>query len=637
MKKITLIIFSLLFISSSYSKNKYKTTSPNECLQIMVYLNEQGSIRYNVTLNKDTIIEESALGLELDNISMSKELKLRNYKTLNIQNETYTMITDKQSDIIDSYCESILIFENKSKNKIKLIIRAYNSGVAFRYHVEMGNNRAKVLQELSAFKIPKGKAWLMPYDDPAPYKPAYEAYYENEVCTNTQSPTKSGWAFPALFFVNDSWVLLSESDLDENYCSVHLNSPTERNYTVRFPEEDEALGHYSSEPIITGSWYSPWRVIMASKELNGIFENNLSHTLARPSIIKKTNWIKPGIASWSWWWDNNSPEDYHKLKDFVDFGHRMGWKHSLIDAKWHVMKGGTIEQLCKYAKSKDVNIWVWYNSAGKHNNYDLGPRDILNVAELRRKEFKRIAKMGVKGIKVDYIESDKQAITKLYIDILKDAAKYKLMVNFHGCKLPNGWQRTYPHLMTMESVRGAECYIVDPIYPERAAVCNSILPFTRNVIGSMDYTPTTFSLHQYPHTTTNAHELALAIIFESGVQHLADDYRMYENQPESVLNLLKLLPASWDESRLISGYPGKEVIIARKKNKTWFIAGINSENCPKKYILDLSIFPKESKDIILISDGDDYLTFKSQKMKFNNKNQIEVNMLPEGGFCAIIE
>lgn len=637
MKKIAFALFSLLLISSSCSKKEYRIISPDENLQVMVYLNDEGSIRYNVTLDKNTIIEDSELGLELDNISMSKELKLKDSKTLKRQNETYTMITGKQSEVIDNYSESVLVFENKRKGIMKLIMRAYNSGVAFRYQIDMGDNKAKVLQELSTFKMPQGKAWLMPYDDPAPYKPAYEAYYENEVSTDTQSPTKSGWAFPALFFVNDTWVLLSESDLDEKYCSVHLNSPVDRNYAIRFPEEEEVLGLYPSEPTITGSWHSPWRVIMASKELGGIFENNLSHTLARPSIIKDTNWIKPGIASWSWWWDNDSPEDYNKLKDFVDFGHRMGWKHSLVDAKWHMMKGGSIEQLCEYAKSKDVNIWVWYNSAGKHNNYDLGPRDLLDVAETRRKEFERIAKIGVKGIKVDYVESDKQAIAKLYIDILEDAAEYELMVNFHGCKLPNGWQRTYPHLMTMESVRGAECYKLDPSYPERAAVCNSILPFTRNVIGSMDYTPTTFSSHRYPHTTTNAHELALSIIFESGVQHLADDYCMYENQPEYVLNLLKLLPASWDESHFISGYPGKEVVVARKKNKTWFIAGINSEKCSKKYLLDLSHFSKGLSEIELISDGADHLTFKNETIKFDDKRKIEIDMLPEGGFCAIIK
>lgn len=214
MKKIAFALFSLLLISSSCSKKEYRIISPDENLQVMVYLNDEGSIRYNVTLDKNTIIEDSELGLELDNISMSKELKLKDSKTLKRQNETYTMITGKQSEVIDNYSESVLVFENKRKGIMKLIMRAYNSGVAFRYQIDMGDNKAKVLQELSTFKMPQGKAWLMPYDDPAPYKPAYEAYYENEVSTDTQSPTKSGWAFPALFFVNDTWVLLSESDLD---------------------------------------------------------------------------------------------------------------------------------------------------------------------------------------------------------------------------------------------------------------------------------------------------------------------------------------------------------------------------------------------------------------------------------------
>ena len=637
MKNSILLILTFFLFISCYKQEECTLSSPDSTLQVKIFFDENKKLIYNVVSDNQTVIEDSPLGLVLNDISLSNNLIMISCEILDVKTEQFTMLTGKQSQINETYKEAKLTFENEVKNKMQIIVRAYNTGIAFRYSICLGNTVHTVEQELSGFKLPEGKAWLMPYDDPGAYTPAYEAFYENELDINAQSPTKSGWAFPALFSVNNRWVLVSESDEDENYCSIHLNSPVNRLYMARLPEENDANGMYSSKPQITGDWQSPWRVIIVGKKLSDIFESNLVHALAKPSTIENTDWIEPGIASFSWWWDNDSPEDYNKLKEFVDFGHQMGWKHSLVDAKWDIMQGGNIEQLCQYATNKNVNVWVWYNSGGTHNGDGLGPRDLVDKPEIREKEFERISKLGVKGVKVDYMHSDKQEIIKLYIDILKDAAKYKLMVNFHGCKLPNGWGRTYPNLMTMEAVRGGECYKLDFKYPERAAVCNSILPFTRNVIGPMDYTPTAFSMHKFPHKTSNAHELALSVLFESGIQHLADDYKMYEKQPIFVLNFLKQLPSTWDKSLLLDGYPGKGAVVARKKRDKWFIAGINSEKTPKEYTLKLQFLTESDAQLKLITDGDDNLTFKEQMVEVNSKSEISITMLPEGGFCGIIE
>lgn len=635
MKYSTLLIL-LSFLFFSCSKQECTLSSPNSELQIKVFFDKEKKLIYNVTSDGQIVIEDSPLGLMLDNIPLDNGLTMIASEVSGIKTEEFNMLTGKQSHIKEVYKEVALTFENKAKDKLQIIVRAYNTGVAFRYKMNLSDSHL-VEQELSGFKLPEGKAWLLPYDDPDGYSPAYEAPYQNDLDVNAQSYTKAGWAFPALFSVNNRWVLISEADEDGNYCSVHLSSPVDRLYTTQLPEQGDANGMFSAKPEITGEWQSPWRVIIVGKELSNIFESSLVHALARPSTITDTSWIEPGIASWSWWWDNDSPEEYDKLKDFVDFGHRMGWKHSLVDAKWDIMRGGDIEQLCKYAAEKNVSIWVWYNSGGKHNGDGLGPRDQMDTAEARNKEFERISKLGVKGVKVDYFHSDKQEIVKLYLDILKDAAKYKLMVNFHGCKLPNGWERTYPHLMTSEAVRGGECYKLDPKYPEEAAIRNSILPFTRNVIGSMDYTPATFSIHKFPHKTSNAHELALSVIFESGVQHLADDYRMYEKQPKFVLDFLKSLSCTWDQSLLLNGYPGKDVIVARKNGDKWFVAGINSEKRAKDYVLKFPFLTNEKAKLKLIADGDDCLSFKEQTIDISSQSEISITMLPEGGFCGIIE
>src|SRR5205085_1752773 len=160
-----------------------------------------------------------------------------------------------------------------------------------------------------------------------------------------------------------------------------------------------------------------------------------------------------------------------------------------------------------YAAAKNIGLFVWYNSGGRHNQVPgAGPRDRVTDPLVRDAEFARLAAMGIKGVKVDFMQSDKQFVVALYHDIIRDAARHHLMVNFHGATIPRGWERTYPNLMTTEAVYGAEWYNNGPVLTEKAAAHNTTLPFTRNVIGPMDYTPVTFSNSQNPHITSYAHE-----------------------------------------------------------------------------------------------------------------------------------
>jgi hypothetical protein len=297
--------------------------------------------------------------------------------------------------------------------------------------------------------------------------------------------------------------------------------------------------------------------------------------LAAPSEISVTDWIKPGVSSWSWWSEGSSPRDYDKLKSFVDMAAEMGWKYSLVDAGWEKMEGGNLSELASYANSKGIGLLVWYNSGGPHNVVEASPRDLFFDADIRKKELKWLKEIGASGVKVDFFQSDKQKIIKLYLDILKDAAEAEIVVNFHGCTLPRGWSRTWPNLLTMEAVRGGEAYRFDRKFPELSPAHHTIIPFTRNVVGPVDYTPLTYSDNRYPHITTFGHETALTVIFESGIQHLADHQKVYRNQPEYILEYLKHLPAAWDETRFIAGRPGEMVILARRSGEKWFIAGIN--------------------------------------------------------------
>jgi hypothetical protein len=256
--------------------------------------------------------------------------------------------------------------------------------------------------------------------------------------------------------------------------------------------------------------------------------------------------------------------------------------------------------------------------------------------ENRVEEFTKLKKMGFAGVKIDFFESEKQDMIKYYLDILDDAAQFEMMVYFHGCIVPRGWARTYPNLMTYEAVRGAEWYNNTPDFTLPAPEHNATLPFTRNVIGSMDYTPVTFTNSQFPHVTSYGHELALSVLFESGFQHFADRPEGYRELPDAAKFFLKTVPNAWDDTKLLDGYPGREVTIARKKGNAWYIGGINAESRrEKKKTLKFDFLQEGVKyRMTLIADGKHDKAFSVQYLSVDKSSSIDVTMLRRGGFVA---
>ena len=313
---------------------------------------------------------------------------------------------------------------------------------------------------------------------------------------------------------------------------------------MRLPEEEETYGVAPQAAAITLPWTSPWRVLIIGSTLATIVESTMVTDLAPPQAFSDVSWVKPGRVSWSWWSDMTSPRDYQKVFPFVDLASRLHWEYSLLDAGWQQMaNGGDAAELAEYAKARNVGLIAWYNSGGAHNKAEDGPRDLMVDPETRRAEMKRIAALGFRGIKVDFMLSDKQYVIGLYHDILRDAYANRLFVDFHGSTIPRGWQRTYPNLLSMEAVRGSEQY-GDSVFQRNAATYNTIYPFTRNVIGSMDYTPMIFgdAPDRLPHLTTNPHELALSVVFESGLQHFVSTPAMIDAQPDYVKEFLTAVP-----------------------------------------------------------------------------------------------
>jgi alpha-glucosidase len=298
--------------------------------------------------------------------------------------------------------------------------------------------------------------------------------------------------------------------------------------------------------------------------------------------------------------------------------------------------GGNVEDAAKYALSKKVKPLIWYNSGGNHTWVSSTPKDRMLTHESRLKEFAKLRAMGFVGVKIDFFESEKQQMIAYYLDILADAAACKMLVYFHGCVVPRGWSRTYPNLMTYEAVRGAEWYNNGPQFTSTAPVYNTTLPFTRNVIGPMDYTPVTFTNSQFPHITSYGHELALSIMFESGLQHFADRPEGYDRLPEPAKQFLKDVPVAWDETKLLGGFPGRNAFIARKKGKTWYMAGISAEGADVDKMLNLNFLsPGVSYKATIIADGDTNTQLATRYITVNSRDTLTVKMLSNGGFSAV--
>lgn len=641
-----LSVFSFIIIACEPKVRTWEVLSPDEHLSIVLThtrldQDNKTELSYQVFLETEEgsieMIRPSLLGISRSDGNFTNQLRFHSEGEIKEFTDSYELLSSKQSMIDYSGNELTVTFKNDSNKLLSIDLRALNDGVAFRYRFpETNDSLFTVTGEKTSFKVPQqGKAWIHPYDTITQYTPAYETYYTNgsDICEN--SPGSQGWSFPALFQTQNVWMLIAESNLGNNFYGSHLQPiVVDGTYVIRLPEEEEAWGTCVKEPSSTLPWVMPWRVIMVSENIGSLVESTIVQDLADPNIIDDLSWIKPGRVSWSWWSDHASPQDFEKLKEFVDLAAEMGWEYSLVDANWNIMKGGNVQELVKYADEKGVGILLWYNSGGPHNTVGEELRDAMHITERRREEFEKLNDWGIKGVKVDFFQSDKPDIIKQYHDILADAMEYKIMVNFHGCTMPRGWERKYPHLMSMEAVRGAECYSFDNRFPEAAPWYNTILPFTRNLVGPMDYTPVAFSDQTYPHITTYGHEIALPVIFQSSWLHFADRVSVFRELPDFAKEFLSEIPVSWDETRFLEGYPGQYVILARKNNGMWYFGGINGTKETIQLDLKLPFIKEGSYLAEIITDGEKDRSFMYYKKPFNNTSNLTLEIKPFGGFTG---
>lgn len=634
--KIILMI-TLLFSFSAVFASNLIVKSPNEKISVSILNSnnsENGKWSLKVNYRNDGKITEviSAIDLGLilsEGLSFTDLKFLKASKPLLIK-ENYVMPHGKSSQRQNTGNEVIFTFENKERKKLDVIVRVYNDGIAFRYAIS-GKGNFTVQDELTSYSIDQETTrWTQKWN------PANEGLYSSMVGDKIQ---QEEWCYPALFQTKDNcWFLLHEAAVDGTYCGSKLSNKDNKNkYKITFPDQKDGRGKGETLHKIAFPWQSPWRVIIIGN-LNDIVASTLVDDVAPPSAIKNMDWIKPGAVSWNYWSSNHGTKDFKTVCEFADLAVAMDWPYTLLDWEWDSMgNGGNLDDALKYIHSKGIKPLMWYNSGGDHTWVSSTPKDRMLTHENRMEEFTKLKKLGVAGVKVDFFESEKQDMIQYYIDILEDAAKFEMMVYFHGCLVPRGWSRTYPNLMTYEAVRGAEWYNNGPEFTTTAPVHNTILPFTRNVVGSMDYTPVTFTNSQFPHLTSYGHELALSVLFESALQHFADRPQGYYDLPDEPKKFLREVPTAWDETRLLQGFPGKEVVMSRRKDKVWYVGGINGENQEKNIKVKFDFLDRNTKyKIRLITDGKHDRQMLSSDYVVESGDTIDVKMLRRGGFAAIL-
>jgi len=620
--------------------------SPDGRIVVDFRLDQAGAPRYAIRLDGKLLLQESRLGLIRTDADFSLGLRLLSASPVVRVRDRYEILTGKRR--LNDYRASRRVFrlQTTAGQKMEIIFQVSDDGVAFRYFFpDRSPQTHRLSEEVSSFKfLPGTRAWLQPMSVAKSgwekVNPCYEEFYEKEILVGTPSPTGAGWVYPALFRSGDTWLLVSESALSANYSGTRLRSESPAGeYGVGFPDP---LEHFQGGPVKPESrlpWFTPWRIVVVGS-LKTVAESMLGVDLAdKPAARYRTSTIKPGKASWSWPLLGDPQTTYDVQKRFIDYAAEMGWRYCLIDALWDKQIGyEKVKELIDYARSKGVGILLWYNSAGDWNSTPQTPRNLMLTRASRTREFEKLKAMGVAGLKIDFFGGDGQSVIGYYHDILKDAAPYGFLLNFHGATLPRGWQRTYPNLMTAEAIRGLEYVTFEQKNAEEEPSHAAMLPFTRNVFDPMDFTPTVLDrINRIERRTTSAFELALSVLFTSGIQHYAEIPEGMRKAPSYVRDFLKGVPSVWDETKFLDGYPGKFAVFARRGDGRWYVAGINGESTPRKLMLDLRELHVQGTGSLIADGSGGNLSFSTETIRLPAGRKLELTLPPRGGFVLVVK
>ena len=641
------IVMAMLLGSSIVSAEDKQIASPDGKLVVTV-ADMDGRPSYSVSYDNVLFLKPSPLGIIANIGDFSSGMSLEKNVSTNKIDETYELASIKKSKVHYVANEAVFSFTQQGKTIYDVIFRISNNDVAFKYKMyPQGETLSCVVkQEVTGFVFPDGTTtFLCPQSKPmggfARTSPSYETSY-----TADDVAGKNGWGegytFPCLFRNGDNgWVLVSETGVNGGYCASRLLGHKGGVYTIGFPQEGEANGNGTVSPGIALPGETPWRTITVGKTLAPIVETTVPFDVVKPLYQAKGEYTY-GRGSWSWIIGMDGSTNYKEQLRYIDFSAAMGYQSVLVDALWDKQIGrDKIEELAKYGKDKGVALYLWYNSNGYWNDAPQTPRGIMDNAIARRKEMKWMQSIGIRGIKVDFFGGDKQMTMQLYEDILSDANEYGLLVIFHGCTLPRGWERMYPNFASSEAVLASENLHFSQGSCDNEAFNATLHPFIRNTVGSMDLGGS--ALNKYYNAdnaprgsrrvTSDVYALATAVLFQSPVQHFALAPNNLTDAPAWAIDFMKEVPTTWDEVRFIDGYPGKYVILARRHGDKWYIAGVNAQKETLKLKVNLPMFSNGEK-VRLFSD-DKVLQGGVKQIGIGKKQELQLSIPCNSGILIV--
>ncbi len=617
-------------------EHEWTVQSPNGGVAVHVAL--QGQLTYSISFHGRPVIVESPLGLEFrEGLALTgPNLRFVNLARSSVDT-SWTNLLGKSNPVRDQYNQEVVSFGASASATMKLLVRAFDDGAAFRYEaISTGSQEAVIQSEKTEFRFPNDPTvWAATYDG---FSHPYEHEYAKAKLSSIYPSSLIG--LPLLVETDpQTFVGITEADLTD-WAGMYLKT-TARNAP---PIVKAALS-----PRLDGDGLvkvklphsSPWRVVMIGSKPGDLIESNLIVNLSPPSAIANTSWIQPGKMAWDHWWSGDVKMDNETEKRFIKFAGEMGFPYQLVDWQWYgtFNKPGAditkpapqlnMPELLRYAKEQKVRLWLWLHSGDVNRALKAGTLD---------EAFTVYQRWGIAGVKIDFMERDDQEMVNWYSTVVELAAKHRLMMDYHGAFKPTGLRRTWPNLLTREGVLGNEYNKVSGrVTPEHKLT----LPFTRMLAGPMDYTPGGFlnrSPAEWKETTptevmgSRPQELALFVVYESPLMCVADDPDHYRGQPG--LDFLKVVPTVWDETRVLEGTVGKHILLARRKGNDWYVGGMTGDD-EFQAKLPLSFLGNNRYLATIFADPNDpnasYEQVNQTEQRVTAKDVIDVRMRPAGG------
>ena len=631
-----------------HAQTESELSSPNG--EIKVTLNITDKIYYSIAYDGDVLLKDNSLQLALKDEVLGQNPRLRRRKYVSVDEQLTPVMPLKFSTVTNQYNQLTLTFKNYSVE-----FRAYDDGVAYRF-VTSRKGEVEVLGEEFAVNFPDD--YLLHLQQPGGFKTSYEEPY-TDVFSNEWKPSDKMSVLPVLIDTRKQYkILISESDLTDYPC-MFLKGTGDNGIVSTFPKAPLAFGEDGDRSLkitqeadyiakTSGARNYPWRYFVLTKDDRQLLENTMTYKLAGKNQLQDVSWIKPGQVSWEWWNDASpygpdvnfvSGYNLETYKYYIDFASKFGIPYIIMDEGWAKSTRDPytpnpkvdLHELIRYGKEKNVGIVLWLTWLTVENNFDL---------------FKTFNEWGIKGVKIDFMDRSDQWMVNYYERVAKEAAKHHLFVDFHGSFKPAGLEYKYPNILSYEGVRGMEqmggCYPDNSIY----------LPFMRNAVGPMDYTPGAMISMQpnvyraeRPNSAsigTRAYQLALFVIFESGLQMLADNPTLYYRN-EDCTRFITSVPVTWDETVALEAKAGEYAIIAKRKGDKWFIGGMtNNGQTEREFAVKLDFLKKDRAYQMTsfedgINAGRQAMDYRCKSSQVKNGDVLTVKMVRNGGFAAVIE